>query len=195
MKPHLTQDQIESAECRRTAFLAAIPSQILQAEDKLPQKIRTLNASTKSKLGHIYRLMDDLSKVRSPFVACGIGCASCCRMNVTITSAEAHRIAQASGRRTVNVSRSIHHPAEKFAGTPCPFLDDQNRCSTYENRPLACRIHASFFEDASPCHPSVMLEVIVPQIGFSGLEGAMAELEEQSGEGVVADIRDFFPTT
>lgn len=188
-----TSDEFTRAQDRSKAFVAAIPPELAAAEDSLPKKIASLNASLKSKLGQIYRLVDEVSKVRAPFVACKKGCASCCKMNVTISSLEAEQIFAATSVRHAPVTKSRKHDLNTFAGKPCPFLDDQEVCSIYEYRPLACRSHASFFDDASPCHPSVMLEVSAPEVRLSGPSVALSELARQRGGLVFADIRDFFP--
>lgn len=188
-----TSDDLERAQNKSKAFIAAIPPELAEAEDSLPQKIASLNASTKSKLGHIYRLVDDVSKVRAPFVACKEGCASCCKMNVTTSSLEAARISAATGVKHADVKESRRHEVHTFAGKPCPFLNDKEACSIYDHRPLVCRSHASFFDDASPCHPAVMLEVTAPEVRLSGPSEALFELARQSGGLVMADIRDFFP--
>ena len=64
--------------------------------------------------------------------------------------------------------------------------------SVYAHRPLACRKHASFFLNASPCHPSVMNELRVPKVDFSGLDEALFAAGAE-GAAILADIRDFFP--
>lgn len=183
----------DAANLRRASFMAAISPELAAVEDALPQTIATVNASTRSKLRKIYVVADDLSKAREPFVACGQGCASCCHMNVSITSAEAELLANASGRRAANVLRSPSRSADAFSGQPCTFLDGQSRCSVYADRPLACRKHASFFEDAGPCHPSVMNELQVPQVTFSGLDQALFVVSGERRNPILADIRDFFP--
>ncbi|WP_457334893.1 YkgJ family cysteine cluster protein [Rhizobacter sp. P5_C2] len=189
----LTLEEIEIAVKRRAEFLAALPRSSIEAEEKLPQAVRATKASARSKLWRIYRVADELSKAREPFVACEKGCASCCHMNVTITKAEADRLERAAGRRAAAVDRSVHHDQGKFVGIPCPFLDAQGACTVYEDRPLSCRKHGSFFESAAACHPSVMNEVEVPMVGFSGLDEALFEVSSVPGAPVLADIRDFFP--
>ena len=187
-----TPDDMKSAETRRSAFIAAIPPGVVEAEDKLPSVVRAMNSAPRSKLQRIYQVADDIAAAREPFVACGRGCASCCHMNVSLTKAEAERLGAAIGRKPAAIPRSISHALDKFAGYACPFLDGADVCSVYKHRPLACRKHASFFVNASPCHPSVMNEVKVPNVGFSGLDEALFAVGDP-GAPVVADIRDFFP--
>jgi uncharacterized protein len=188
-----TPEQFEIAVSRRKAFTAAIPKAVLDAEDGLPSAIAGLNASTRSKLHRIYILADEISEIRAPFVACARGCAFCCHMNVTITGAEAERLGKVIGRKPVSVSRSLRRSREHFAGQPCTFLGNDGTCSIYPDRPLACRKHASFFEDAAACRPDVMNDIEVPQVGFSGLDQALFTASVDRGEIVLADIRDFFP--
>jgi uncharacterized protein len=117
-------DEMEAAASRRTAFMAAIPHAVLDAEDALPRILRELNASSRSKLQRVYLVANELSAIRAPFVACGKGCASCCHMNVSITRTEAERIANASGRRMSDVAASRRHATDRHVGSPCPFLGE-----------------------------------------------------------------------
>ena len=185
------RSEIEAAEVRRAGFMSAIPPELLDAEDKLPAQVRSLNAATRSKLHRIYQVAEDLSNVRRPFVACKKGCSSCCHMNVSITKAEAERLAKASGRSMARIAAAPRHARDKFAGKPCPFLDSHGACSVYVDRPLSCRKHSSFFESASACDPSVMNNIEVPQVAFSVLDEALFAASGMDG-ALVADIRDFF---
>lgn len=189
----LNPRDIADAFGRREAFLLSLSAATLEAEDVLPNVVRSMNASSRSKLQKIYAVADELSNARLTFVACGKGCASCCHMNVSMTSAEAERLGSAIGRVPLPVLQPIAHPVETFAGVPCPFLDGQGVCSVYEHRPLSCRKHASFFKNNGPCHPSLMNEVEVPIVQFSGLDGALFSVTGLNGVAILADIRDFFP--
>lgn len=130
----LNQHKVERARERRGAFVAAIPVTLHEAEHRLPKVVAELNASARSKLQKIYAISDELSKVREPFVACKVGCAFCCHMNVSLTAAEADRLGQAIGRRPSTLSPTIKRSIDHFAGQPCPFLDTGNRCSVYAHR-------------------------------------------------------------
>lgn len=192
MMPPTDADQ-QVASVRRAAFIDAIPTELVQLEATIPTRITSLNAAPRAKLRHIYRLVDDLSTIRAPFVACRKGCSYCCHMNVTITKDEAAQISRAAGRRVAQLVASIQHEPTKFAGHACPFLSQDGLCSVYEHRPLACRLHASFFEDSAACHPSIMNKVNVPKVEFSGPEEAV-KATSGGAELIVADIRDFFPS-
>jgi len=189
---HPSPSEIEVASARRAGFIAAIPQELLEAEDKLPTLVRGLNAGARSKLYRIYQVAEGISRIREPFVACKKGCSSCCHMNVSVTRAEAERIAKAAGRKLAPIASAPRHAPDKFAGKPCPFLDERGSCSIYADRPLSCRKHSSFFESASACHPSVMNAIEVPQVSFSGLDEALFAASGIDGS-LVADIRDFFP--
>jgi Fe-S-cluster containining protein len=112
-------------------------------------------------------------------------------MNVSITKAEAERLAKASGRSMARVAAAPRHARDKFAGKPCPFLNPQGACSVYVDRPLSCRKHSSFFESDSACDPRVMNNIEVPQVAFSGLDEALFAASGMDG-ALLADIRDFF---
>lgn len=186
-----SSDDIEKAQKRRSAFLSALPESMVQKEDQLPRTLSLFNASTHSKLNHIYRLVDELSEIRAPYVACRKGCSVCCYMNITLTSVEAERLGMTVGRQPVEIKKTIRHPLTKFQGQACPFIDKEGGCSIYANRPLACRKHVSFFEDDAACH--ALNEIEVPMLSFSGLDAALIEVSTPKGQLVLADIRDFFP--
>lgn len=187
-----SQSEVQVALERRAAFVAAIPRELLDAEDMLPGRVSALNASTRSKLYRVYMVAEDISRVREPFVACKKGCSSCCHMNVSVTKAEADRLAKAVGKSAAILAVAPRHDPGEFAGVPCPFLDEQGACSAYADRPLSCRKHSSFFMNENPCHPSVMNRIKVPMVSFSGLDSALMAASGASGS-LVADIRDFFP--
>ncbi len=130
---------------------------------------------------------------RDPFVACKKGCADCCHMNITISTEEAARIGAASRRKFEKMLSSVRHEVSAFAGVPCPFLEADSACSVYADRPLVCRNHASFDEDAKLCNPKLMNDVQMPVVNYAGIEEAFGSLVLASKNSVLADIRDFFP--
>lgn len=178
---------------RQQAFFDALPQALRDDEDAIPTAIRAMNASSRSKLQRIYSLADALMVHREPFTACKKGCAGCCHMNIAISADEAARIATATGRQANPLKQSKRHHQDTFAGEPCPFLGADSACSIYMNRPLVCRNHASFDEDAALCDPSVMNNVKVQLVKYAGIDEAFIALTQSSRNPVVADIRDFFP--
>ena len=191
------QDEVaagtQQAEVRRGAFLAAVPKPLLEREDAVAVQVAGENASARSKLKRVYRLMDEIAVYRVEHVACRRACSACCRMNITITALEAEAIAAATGRAAARVTGTIAHPQDEFVGSPCPFLVAEE-CSIYEDRPLSCRKHASYFATEKWCSPPHLNTVQAPLVRFGGLDEALAILSAKKGAVVFADIRDFFGT-
>lgn len=188
---HSVGATVARMETRRAALIAVLPHDLKQREDDLPGRVRTDNASAQSKVGKVFALVDEFSAHRAPYVACAEGCASCCKMNVQITSVEAARITAGTGRRAHSLQRSVRHPDGKFAGQACPFLKDE-ACSIYEHRPFVCRHHAHFDVDPYWCDPIRMQEQPLPLLDLTGAKQAMKEVLLQARQPVLADIRDFF---
>ncbi len=181
----------EAAQIRRQAFVDALPESLIEMEGSLPTDNASANASARSKIGKIYRLMDQIAEVRAPHVACAGKCADCCRMNVSISGLEAKLIAEATGRKAATVEDSVKHEQHRFVGVPCPFLSD-DLCTIYEHRPLVCRNHASFYATAKWCAPEHSLRTDAPMVNFSGIDEAYFAVSGRD-RMILADIRDFFP--
>jgi len=103
-----------------------------------------------------------LSPDRPP--ACRAGCAHCCHQAVGVVAPEvlaihAHLRATRTEAELELIERRIRATDDRTRGMtaaqrispdlPCPFLDEQQRCSIYEVRPLACRGTNSL--DAAAC--------------------------------------------
>lgn len=185
-------EQVALARERMAGFKASLAHDALAREDALPDALASVNASAKSKLRRIYAMSDELAKDRGQFIACKKGCANCCRMNVMISLLEAEQIAKASGRKAVAVTRSKQHPIGTFYGADCPFLVD-SVCSVYEDRPLVCRCHASYYASNFACDTVKMPITDAPVVKFTGLTKALGMVSAVKGYAVFADIRDFFP--
>lgn len=181
----------EQAQGRRAAFLRALPKALLDREDSIAASVATENASARSKLRRIYKLMDEMAVHREGKVACKQGCAACCRMNVTVSALEAEAIAAATGRVAARITESVSHPEEEYLGRPCPFLA-AHECSIYVDRPLACRKHASYFTSEKWCSLPHVNTVQAPLVRFGGLDDALALVSMRKSGAVFADIRDFF---
>uniref|UniRef100_A0A831U1R6 YkgJ family cysteine cluster protein n=1 Tax=Geobacter metallireducens TaxID=28232 RepID=A0A831U1R6_GEOME len=91
-------------------------------------------------------------------MACGPGCAVCCRVNVTVLLPEA--IAIAAYLEDTRGSEEFTHLKMRIAATaarvrwmdeeeriragiPCPFLDGRGWCAIHPVRPLTCRALSS----------------------------------------------------
>jgi uncharacterized protein len=166
---------------------------LVELESTLPTDIARANASARSKIGKIYRLMDQSSEVRAPQMACTRKCADCCRMNVSISGLEAKLIAEATGLKVAAVEDSVKHELDRFVGVACPFLRDDLR-TIYEHRPMVCRNHASFYVTAKWCMPEYSLRTGAPMVNFSGIDEAYVAVSSGRGRMILADTRDFFPT-
>lgn len=184
--------QLATARSRASEFQASLPSEMRAREDALPTTVGNMNASAKSRLRRIYALSDELARAREPFTACKMGCANCCRMNVTITSLEAEQLASVTGRKAAMVALSRPHQVGKFAGIDCPFLVE-SVCTVYVDRPLACRNHASYYMSNFACDTVNMPITDAPLVNFSGTTEALSLISAGKGPAVFADIRDFFP--
>jgi Fe-S-cluster containining protein len=188
------RESFEIAARRRGKFMASIPSDLAAREDNIAVNVVKENSSTKSKVWKLYLLADELMKLAAPHIACGRGCASCCKMNVMISVAEADRIGNTIGRKPANVVASRFHAGAEFVGVPCPFLNDDS-CTIYQDRPLVCRTHSNFDKSAYWCAPDKMNDHEMPMVTFDGLRTALGKIAQTNALVVYADIRDFFDFT
>ncbi len=186
------RDAVAASKARASSFIASIPQDLAKREDLIGEEVLRENSSAKSKLGKLYRLVEELGEAAKPFIACGKGCSACCRMNVTISSMEAERLAQFSKKRINRVDHHIHHDPTRFAGVACPFLVE-NACSVYAIRPYACRAHVSFDTTAYWCEPERAYEEGMGMVSFDGAKSAYLAVLAKVPDSRFADIRDFFP--
>lgn len=140
--------------------------------------------------------------------ACRPGCDHCCSLPLVVSRTEALILSAASGRELVEPADGIvisqldlekqmerldalGKPVAEGRQRSCPFLSSR-RCSVYERRPAACRLHLSMDDDDTLCrpHPSGNL-VRAPYLDVRGQHAAI--LLASVGD-VVADIRSFFPS-
>jgi Fe-S-cluster containining protein len=177
---------------RAAALVASIAPDLNARDDRIAAELARENASAKAKLGKLYRLAAEFAQAAVPFVPCSKGCAGCCKMNVSITSIEAQRLAAVSGKTMVDVRSPVTHSEAEFSGIPCPFLVDEV-CSVYEVRPYACRAHFSFDVSSYWCQPERAYEDGMGVVELGGAKRAYVEIATKSPMGGFADIRDFFP--
>jgi len=98
-------------------------------------------------------------------VSCHAGCSNCCYYPLTISILEGINIYQWLAKNhlwTPKLKASFQEAKDKtwdlapeiwlLSMIPCPLLDEQNRCSAYEVRPLLCR---TVYSRGDPyyCHP------------------------------------------
>lgn len=179
------------AMARVQRFAKALPPALLAEDQRIADELSRSNASPREKLGRIYQLIDAFSDAAQPYTPCQSGCGACCRMNVAITSLEAERLAEFSGRMPATLAGPVAHAPSDFSGVPCPFLVEE-RCSVYEVRPLACRSHRTFDVDNYWCQPERAADAILAQVKLPGLTKAYTGIVAASALGGLADIRDYF---
>ena len=73
-----------------------------------------------------------------------LGCANCCKsISPTLYDKDIERLAKSLKIKPSElIEKYLEIDEEKdyvFRQTPCPFLDSENYCMVYENRPKACR--------------------------------------------------------
>lgn len=158
---------------------------VIQEDVPIKVKILWLNALT-----------DTLGKAMEDISPCKIGCSHCCKMAVNITPTEAEAISAKTGIPAAHVQDSAfneldRYSVRKFSGVPCPFLLD-DKCSIYDVRPFACRVHYSVDMDNLLCQ-------IVPgeDIHTVSMNSENFNLIHIAAHGYqsfrCADIRYFFP--
>lgn len=132
-------------------------------------------------------------------------------MPVAVSRAEASYLAKVSNRRlrespvdAVHMAQELdaldrtpgtkHDPTapwQRHKGVPCPFLQD-NSCSNWTHRPLACRMYFSLDKDNLLCQPTDAGVVSdVPLLNVTARTGIYWMVLGTNQEA--ADIRDWFP--
>ncbi len=113
-----------------------------------------------------WKLMGRAFGEKSQALQCGRGCAHCCYTGVAATQLEwdgildnarekgldLHKILERS-RRTVDRVRDAMKSGKELDATdwhrlvvnqPCPFLQEDQSCAVYEDRPLDCRLVVAY---------------------------------------------------
>lgn len=154
----------------------------------------------------LHRAASAWSTPLQALAACRQGCAHCCHIPVTISSVEADLIGRRMGRRPARPAQAVRLqefddldeavPALEAisAGrepSPCPFLQD-DACSVYDVRPMACRLLLNLDDDDLLCHLVPGQAIPVPYANSQQLKGLFILAQVAAP---LADIRDFFPDT
>lgn len=148
-------------------------------------------APPRARLNRILRAADKYLAAILPYTACTHNCSYCCNMAVTMTSTEAELIGKFIGRKVTIPARrtDIMANQKKYSGVPCLFLKD-GRCSVYEVRPLACRVHVNMADTPDVC--DVKNPVQMPMLDTQKIDEAHFIAFR---DDAWADIRDFFPSS
>ena len=68
-------------------------------------------------------------------------CGECCSNILPLTDQEVTRLKKLVKKRHIKPHTKVNNvTAEPCIDLICPFLDEKNRCSIYEDRPYICRI-------------------------------------------------------
>ena len=63
-------------------------------------------------------------------------CGSCCSNYLPLSKSEKAKLKNIVKTRKL---KPIERPFDSYPGLTCPFLDNNNKCSIYEDRPLICK--------------------------------------------------------
>ncbi len=112
----------------------------------------------------------NLSFPNKTSIACQAKCSHCCSFPIhcspqTIEHIASHIEANFTKEEIKNLIVAFHKNIEErkapFFRATCPFLDEENCCKIYAQRPLACRWFSS--PDATLCERSIHSGETIPQ--------------------------------
>ena len=156
-------------------------------------EIAQLPLSQRIRYNKLVKLVDQAAVEILPFTACRRGCSHCCHIAVLMSDVEAQRIGEAIRRKPVKTGAfpaDVQALQKQYFGVPCTFLKG-GRCSIYEHRPLACRLHFNMADDSLFCSTAIApKDSLVPSLNLQGVDKALFVVTFGS---LHADIRDFFP--
>ena len=153
----------------------------------------------------LQRASDAWARPLQAVSACRQGCSHCCHIPVALTDVEARLIGERIGRTpavpphaprgeaALGQAQVPGAPADDAGYTdPCPFLE-QDVCSIYTHRPLACRVQLNMDADAALC---VLREDGVPvDVPYADATTLKAAYWLAQPAARWADIRALFPST
>lgn len=150
-----------------------------------------LEPHPRQKIIWLWRITQPLKEATNGLVPCKKGCAHCCHIPVLMHYHEAATISKLTGRKMRALDSYTAEANFHYTGTPCPFLEE-NRCSIYQSRPFACRVHYSLDRDESRCVLTGERQS-VPYLNRKAFDMAYVNAIGTDNDIRVADIRDFFP--
>lgn len=180
--------KIRSVDEAKALQLPPFPKALLEEAHALEVSARKMNISRHSKLRQIFALVDKAAAVVEPLTVCSKGCAACCEIPVDITDLEASYIERNTGRR---MKLGVQSALTRHDTTRCPFLGDDNTCSIYQYRPLACRVYYTF-DDPALCAELDTTHMTYGTDSNALFKGSRQWIVDLNGAAPMADIRDFF---
>lgn len=179
------------------AGIQSIEPAILDVFDEAA-RVSSLPMAKRQKYYKLLEVADKLGAMLDPLTPCKSGCSHCCHMAVGITELEAEKITNYVGIAAIKQAftddpREMlqRHEAmlKNYTAVPCTFFKEE-KCSIYEVRPFACRIHHSLDETNVRCdlyqHPMLS----TPSLNCEEMDKAYANIFLHDAWG---DIRDYFP--
>lgn len=178
----------EYASAQAAAITSQIEKEAFKAQNFAMVAQREKGAR---KIVWLRRLAGVLESAVGNRAACATGCSHCCNILVLITAPEARQIARETGASFMEPKTYGVRHNDQYIGTPCPFLQD-NRCSIYESRPYACRVHYNLDRDGLLCTLVKGETIRVPYLDTTMWHAAYLHAVSPKMEDT-ADIREFFP--
>lgn len=188
----MSEEEKQKFEELREA-LEPIPKYFLKNYQFLTEEIQRSHEPVFYHIKKVYGFIDCYKREYiDKFAVCKPGCAACCKIDVTLTLAEAEYIAfSCKIRIDYGENQTSSHRS------PCPFLSGDDYCKIYEVRPLNCR---TFHAAANPgmCSPEDKANVLYGHAGRGYGDPIFAHMATMfwkifNGSRLPRDIRDFFP--
>jgi Fe-S-cluster containining protein len=147
--------------------------------DNGPQKIRFMRQAAD--------LMGEAAKGVAP---CADKCSHCCHIPVLMSQTEADLIGKETATKVTKTKYNLSSNTQ-YVGVPCPFLKAK-RCSIYEYRPMACRVHFTMDRDNLLCELVPGANIKAPYFNNLPIIQQLVKVLGQDEAYRHADLRDFF---
>jgi Fe-S-cluster containining protein len=174
-------------------------------EPRLTSQLKQLDKAPaiKHKIYWLRQMAETFADAVAPQAACSDACDGCCYQPVSVTLQEAELISREIGVPLQTPTEWSTLPVMKYAGQPCPFLQDA-RCSIYQHRPMVCRLIFNMDADSLLCQmvPGARSQApyadhsIYKELYIRAHLGKVKSQEEMQAalKGLrMADLREFFP--
>jgi Fe-S-cluster containining protein len=174
-------------------------------EPRLTSQLRQLDKAPaiKHKIYWLRQMADTFADAVAPQAACSDACDGCCYQPVSVTLQEAEVISREIGVPLQTPTEWSTLPVMKYAGQPCPFLQDA-RCTIYQHRPMVCRLIFNMDADSLLCQMVPGARSQAPYADHSiykelyirahlGKVKSQEEMQAALQTLRMADLREFFP--